>query len=54
MEKKTFGNREPDALPARAMRGVLDHESEYHSRAAATSSVSQKLVEMLSHLDKAA
>ncbi len=43
MEKKNFGKRYPDELRARAVRMVLDHESEYRSRSAAISSVSQKV-----------
>lgn len=43
MEKKNFGKRYPDELRARAVRMVLDHESEYQSRSAAISSISQKV-----------
>ena len=43
MEKKNFGKRYPDELRARAVRMVLDHESEYRSRSAAISSVAQKV-----------
>ena len=43
MEKKNFGKRYPDELRARAVRMCLEHESEYRSRSAAISSVSQKV-----------
>jgi len=43
MEKKNFGKRYPDELRARAVRMVLDHESEYRSRSAAILSVAQKV-----------
>ncbi len=41
--KKNFEKRYPDEPRARAVRMVLDHGSEYRSRSAAISSVSQKV-----------
>ncbi|NSX55705.1 IS3 family transposase [Sulfitobacter sp. 1151] len=43
MGKKNFGKRYPDELRACTVRMVLDRESEYRSRSAAISSVSQKV-----------
>ena len=43
MEKKNFAKRYRDELRARAVRMVLDHESEYRSRSAAISPVLQKV-----------
>lgn len=43
MEKKSFRKRCPDELRARAVPMVLDHESEYRSRSAASVPVSQKV-----------
>lgn len=43
MDKKNLGKRYPDELRTRVVRTVLDHESEYRSRSAVISSVSQKV-----------
>jgi transposase-like protein len=43
MGKTKHGTRYPDELRARAVRMVLDHETEYASRSAAILSISQKV-----------
>jgi len=43
MGKTKYGTRYPEELRARAMRMVLDHESEYASRSAAILAISQKV-----------
>jgi len=43
MGKTKYGTRYPDELRARAVRMVLDHETEYASRSAAILSISQKV-----------